>query len=220
MLWCLHTDRDRVRHRDRCMKLCKSVHTDREPLTIEFHGVGIGFWVGLDQCEWTIRLWSSATNCPTLLCIIIPQWMISPSNGSYSTSTGHYRTFLTVLSMILMKTQSARCKWLFGLTVNVANGPPCTHHPGVRHHLSDRHLDLESEDRHDGVVRDRLRVHRQHFTCIKQSVVIKKACKYNVHLHWRSVHTNTRHSNFNIVPVMTASEWILEIMRVVTHQTR
>ena len=37
-----------------CMKLYKSVHTDRDPLIIEFHGVGIDLWVGVLQCEWTI----------------------------------------------------------------------------------------------------------------------------------------------------------------------
>ena len=38
-----------------CMKLYRSVHTDQDKLTIEFHGVCIGLSVGLNQCEWSMK---------------------------------------------------------------------------------------------------------------------------------------------------------------------
>ena len=33
------------------VKLERTVHTDRDPLIVEFHGVGIGLQTGLGQCE-------------------------------------------------------------------------------------------------------------------------------------------------------------------------
>ena len=47
-----------------CMKLYRSVHSDRDQLTIEFHGIGIGLWVGLYPCEWTITRTRARTYCP------------------------------------------------------------------------------------------------------------------------------------------------------------
>ena len=40
-----------------CVKVFRSFYTDRDPLTVEVHGIRIGIWVGIGQRKWTIRVY-------------------------------------------------------------------------------------------------------------------------------------------------------------------
>ena len=58
-----------------CTELNKSVPTERDPLTTEFHGIGINLWVRFCQCEWTIILQKYNENA--FLSFKIAAWILS-----------------------------------------------------------------------------------------------------------------------------------------------